>query len=121
MPYLSWNYGIYQLNRLWMGKTMEICHEMQKLREFLEAENIKWEDDSEESSDGEWWMCRTKIPFDGGVISINNGKGSYGGFVSKPEKNQGLLEIWCEELDFGPVGWQTAKDLKPIIREIIER
>jgi hypothetical protein len=45
MPYLSWNYGIYQLNRLWMGKTMEICHEMQKLREFLEAENIKWEDD----------------------------------------------------------------------------
>ena len=53
---------------------MEICAEMQKLREYLDSHDIKWRDSSDDFT--EWWMCRTKFEIKGNSFSVINGFGS---------------------------------------------
>ena len=41
---------------------MEVCEEMQKLRDWLDEEKIEWEDHSETFTDDKEfnpWICRT--------------------------------------------------------------
>jgi len=64
---------------------MEICAEMQKLREYLDTHDIKWRDDSDTFS--EWWMYRTKFEVNGNSFSVMNGCGSYGGSVIGSNRN----------------------------------
>ena len=55
---------------------MEICKEMQKLRNWLDENNIPWMDQSEDyhidlEKLGEMWMCRTKFEIGGGTMFSN--------------------------------------------------
>lgn len=90
---------------------MEICAEMKKLREYLDAHGIEWRDDSNALT--EWWMCRTKFDIHGNSFSVINGVGSYGGAMLG-SRNQGLLEYWINEKG-EPTGYSTAED---VIKEI---
>lgn len=92
---------------------MEICAEMQKLREYLDTHDIKWRDHSD-APFSEWWMCRTKFEVNGNSFSVINGVGSYGGAVIGSNRNQGLLEYWINEKG-EPTGYSTAED---VIKEI---
>lgn len=91
---------------------MEICAEMKKLREYLDAHGIEWHDDSYALS--ECWMCRTKFEINGNSFSVINGVGSYGGVNAGCKYNQGLLEYWINEKG-EPTGYATAED---VIKEI---
>lgn len=91
---------------------MEICAEMQKLREYLDSHDIKWRDSSDDFT--EWWMCRTKFEIKGNSFSVINGFGSYGGVLIGRSRNQGLLECWINEKG-EPTGYLTAED---VIKEI---
>lgn len=55
---------------------MEICKEMQKLRNWLDENNIPWMDQSEDyhidlGELGKMWMCRTKFEIGGGTMFSN--------------------------------------------------
>lgn len=91
---------------------MEICAEMQKLREYLDAHGIEWRDNSDAFS--EWWMCRTKFEINGSSFSVINGVGSYGGVNAGCKHNQGLLELWINEKG-EPTGYLKVED---VIKEI---
>jgi len=91
---------------------VEICTEMTKLREYLDAHDIKWRDDSEDFT--LCWMCRTKFDIRGNEFSVINGVGSYGGVNAGCNYNQGLLELWINEKG-EPTGYLKAED---VIKEI---
>jgi len=79
---------------------MEVCKEMQILRDWLDKNKIEWEDASEDTSEDfdedkkySFWMCRTWFRINGKRISVVNGYGSYGGGVDfLGGENEGLLE-----------------------------
>ena len=81
---------------------MEICEEMQKLRDWLDENGINWEDNSEDLSrhmpsdlvpEYEMWIVRTQFKIKNDFISVINGHGTYGGYGIISEENQGLLEV----------------------------
>ena len=78
---------------------MEVCKEMQKLRDWLDENEICWEDVSEDFGKGipseidyELWICRTHFEVKGHEISVINGYGTYGGYGLFSKDNNGLLE-----------------------------
>lgn len=98
---------------------MKVCGEMLKLRKWLDDKNIEWEDRSEDFSErigGEMWICRTHFRLKEERISVINGYGTYGGYVTYERNNKGLLEVMglYEEVE----GYLTAKEL---IEEIQKR
>lgn len=89
---------------------MEVCEEMQKLREYLNKHNIQWTDVSEPYCFS--WMCRTHFTLRNNHWSVINGYGSYGGFGTFSPNNEGLLELMTSEVNGGePVGYLTADDV----------
>lgn len=75
---------------------MEICEEMQKLRDWLDENKIEWEDHSETSTDDKEynpWICRTWFDIKNKRISVINGYYTYGGISIIDGKNEGLLEV----------------------------
>ena len=85
----------------------EICAEMQKLRNYLNENNIPWEDGSEDKP--MFWMCRTRFDIGDRNFSVINGYGSYGG-LGWHGKNQGLLECWINQKG-EPEGYLTADEI----------
>lgn len=74
---------------------MEVCKEMQILRDWLDKNKIEWEDaskDFDEDKKYSFWMCRTWFRINGKKISVINGYGSYGGIDVFDGENKGLLE-----------------------------
>ena len=94
---------------------MEVCEEMQLLRNYLDVKKIPWRDDSEEfktsTKDFEMWICRTKFIYKAHEVSVINGRGTYGGWggANLSEVNLGLLEIMIDENE--PFGWLKAEEL----------
>ena len=77
---------------------MEVCEEMQKLRDWLNENGIEWLDASDDYTNvflDEWniWMCRTRFMINNREISVINGHGSYGGYGVLTMKNHGFLEV----------------------------
>lgn len=65
---------------------MQVCKEMQKLRDWLDENKIPWEDVSEDfcrfnlnKIEHEMWICRTHFNIKGHKVSVINGYGTYGG------------------------------------------
>lgn len=98
---------------------MEVCKEMQKLRDWLDENEICWEDVSEDFGKGipseidyELWICRTHFEVKGHEISVINGYGTYGGYGIFSKDNQGLLEtmgLWYG--DDSVKGYLTAEEV----------
>ena len=95
---------------------MEVCNEMQKLRNWLDEKQIEWEDLSQQPEEQckDLWICRTRFKYSGKHWSVINGFGSYGGFNSLHKHNEGLLEIW--DMEDEPKGWMTAEEAIAIIK-----
>lgn len=83
-----------------------MCEEMINFRNQLDQKGIKWIDKSDENE--HFVMHRTHFDYDGKLISVINGYGSYGGFSFFSEKNLGLLEVMVGENE--PVGWLTCEE-----------
>ena len=99
---------------------MEVCKEMQKLRDWLDKNNIDWEDASEDFSKDsidDFWICRTWFEIKGKKFSVINGYGTWGGIRFLDEKNVGLLEIMG--LD-NVIGYMTADDVIAALSERLE-
>lgn len=91
-----------------------VCEEMKKLRNYLDKHKIEWEDDS---SGWEFegiinYTCRTHFYYLGGMWSVINGLGTYGGY-SFNYKNQGALELMIVGHD--PEGFLTAQNIIDMI------
>jgi hypothetical protein len=101
---------------------MVICDEMAKLRGWLDAQGIKWEDMSEDLLHGELlsyresWIVRTRFIVNNKESSVINGFCTYGGYMFNQEDNEGLLEEWG--LFEHPVGNLTAEDVINKIKQI---
>lgn len=101
---------------------MEVCEEMQKLRDWLDENNIDWEDASEdfvEDKEHSFWMCRTWFRINGKRISVINGYGSYGGADVFHGENKGLLEAMGLIGD-DVIGYMTADEVIAAISEKLE-
>jgi hypothetical protein len=99
---------------------MEVCKEMQKLRDWLDKNNIDWEDASEDFSKDsidDFWICRTWFEIKGKKFSVINGYGTWGGIRLLDGKNVGLLEIMG--LD-DVIGYMTADEVIAAISEKFE-
>lgn len=97
-----------------------ITEEMQKLRDWLDANNISWEDMSKDSKVCSYWMCRTKFEIGGYYWSVIHGYGSYGGF-SHYNSDCGALELMCNAINSGePVGFLSAQNVIEYISSIEE-
>lgn len=85
---------------------MEVCEEMQLLRNYLDVKKIPWRDDSEEfktsTKDFEMWICRTNFEFKSHHVSVINGFGTYGGWngANGSDVNLGKLEMMIDENEF---------------------
>lgn len=98
---------------------MQVCKEMQKLRDWLDENKIPWEDVSEDfcrfnlnKIEHEMWICRTHFNIKGHKVSVINGYGTYGGYGIISEENQGLLEtmgLWYGKDDVK--GYLTAEEV----------
>lgn len=100
---------------------MEVCEEMQKLRDWLDENNIDWEDASEDYFKGsidDFWICRTWFEIKGKKISVINGHGTWGGIRFLDGKNEGLLETMG--LDDDVIGYMTADEVIAAISEKLE-
>lgn len=95
---------------------MKMCKEMRKLRKWLTKNKIPWIDHSDNSE--HYYMCRTKFGVNGNDFSVINGRGSYGGYHSLYEKNQGLLECWVNHKG-EPEGYLTADDVIQKIKNLL--
>ena len=73
--------------------------EMRKLREYLNAKGIKWQDVSD---DGDYPITRTHFKVKRQRWSVIFGFGTYG-------SQHGLLELMIGNND--PAGWLTADDV----------
>lgn len=101
---------------------MEICEEMQILRDWLDKNNIEWEDASEdfdEDKEYSFWMCRTWFRINGKRISVINGYGSYGGVNVLGGENEGLLEAMGLIGD-DVIGHMTAGEVIVAIKVIFD-
>lgn len=89
-----------------------MCNEMIKLRQMLDDRGIKWEDVSTVYSQFKFYIHRTHFTFDEIDYSVINGCGTYGGYDSFDHVNEGLLELWAEDVNDGePVGFLTAEEI----------
>lgn len=73
---------------------IEACAEMEKLRGLLRERGIQWE---ERSSDGEFWIERIFLCFEGNPYSVVHGIYTEGGvkpFLTGEFRDLGLLEVW---------------------------
>ena len=101
---------------------MEVCEEMQKLRDWLDEKKIEWEDHSETSTyDKEFnpWICRTWFYINNKRISVINGYYTYGGISIIDGKNEGLLEV-MGLIGNGVIGHMTAGDVIAAIKVIFD-
>ena len=107
---------------------MKVCEEMQSLRDWLDNNDIKWEDMSEDwgrylkDFNGEFydhWMVRTHFKLDGVFVSVINGFGSYGGYYLYEKDNKGLLEVMVNNNN-EPIGYLTHQGVIEILNEIKE-
>ena len=99
---------------------MEVCKEMQILRDWLDKNKIEWEDaseDSDEDKEYSFWMCRTWFRINGKRISVINGYESYGGINVLGGENEGLLEAMGLIGD-DVIGHMTAGDVIVAIKVI---
>lgn len=100
-----------------------ICLEMQKFRNWLDANNVKWIDKSDNMEYGlntKDYICRTHIYIDDNLISVINGMGTYGGYGILDSNNQGKLEVMAWFIDGGePRGWQTADEVIELIKGVV--
>ena len=64
--------------------------QMKKLRALLDAENIEWED---KSDNGIYPICRTHFLYNGQRWSVIHGYGTYGGYSSFSEDRAFLKHI----------------------------
>ena len=100
---------------------MIVCEEMQKLRQYLDAHEIKWEDDSDDPSfdvgEFDLWICRTHFKLSGHEVSVINGSGTWGGFRLSENNNQGLLEMMADKVNNGnPLGHLSAEECIRILK-----
>ena len=84
-----------------------ICSEMQKLREYLDKNQIVWSDNSDD-----WevaWICRTRFKYKKVTWSVIHGYGTYGGIDYFSGMDDQSLEVMidCKE----PIGYLTAADI----------
>lgn len=102
---------------------MDVCHEMQKLRNWLDAHGIQWHDASEDISRPEyaWWICRTHFKIGKEQWSVINGHGTYGGIDYLTGVNAGLLEIMGPHMHESVTGHLTASAVEAILRRSIKR
>ena len=100
---------------------MEVCKEMQKLRDWLDQNNIPWIDFSEDYGrlgKVPCFICRTRFTADNHRVSVINGFGTYGGFSGLGDSNKGLLEVMSDLFNDGePVGYLTADELIKILQD----
>lgn len=97
---------------------MEICKEMQILRDWLDKNKIKWKDASSDYYEAEKysvWICRTWFRINGKKISVVNGYGSYGGINLCNGENEGLLEA-MGLIGNGVSGYMTAGEIIILIK-----
>lgn len=85
--------------------------EMKKLRALLDAENIEWEDKSDNSI---YPICRTHFTYNGQRWSVIHGYGSYGGYSPITESDRGLLEAYDFSSD--PIGYLTAEEVMRYVK-----
>lgn len=84
--------------------------EMKKLRTLLDAENIEWEDKSDNSI---YPICRTHFSYNGQRWSVIHGYGSYGGYSSfSPDR--GLLEAY--NFNDKPIEYLTAEEVMQYVK-----
>lgn len=104
---------------------MEVCEEMQKLRNLLDEKNIQWIDNSEDfkvsNNHLTMWICRTQFIYKAHAILVINGMGTYGGWggANLSEVNLGLLEIMIDENK--PFGWLNAEECMELLETEDER
>ena len=99
---------------------MEVCKEMQQLRELLDEKGIEWEEHSEtyEGTAIDMWICRTWFEYKGNKVSVINGFGTYGGYDGFDSKdNLGRLEMMNGATE--PIGFLMADDIFSILDEKI--
>lgn len=87
--------------------------EMEKLKQLLDAEKIKWED----ASDPDGYhvpIDRIHFTYNGQWWSAVNGFGTYGGIRCIGSDNEGLIEIWNGEDD--TKGFLTAEEVMEVIK-----
>lgn len=85
--------------------------EMKKLRTLLDAENIEWEDKSDNNSICP--LCRTHFSYNGQRWSVIHGYGSYGGY-SAFSPDRGLLEAY--NFNDEPMGYLTAEEVMQYVK-----
>ena len=90
-------------------KNREVCQEMQKFRDWLDQNNINWDDRSDK------YISRTHVKTDDHFYSIVNGVGTYGGETIGTDYNHGLLEIMIDSNE--PIGWQKAEQVIELVKE----
>lgn len=92
--------------------------EMERLRMMLDYNGLEWADKSDNKIP-EMAIERTHLYFGGILCSIIHGYGTYGGYNSFTERDEGLLELMCEKVNDGePLGELTADDVIVIIEGI---
>lgn len=103
---------------------MEVCKEMQKLRNWLDQNSIPWEDCSDDFRNSsflgyEMWICRTHFMADNHKVSVINGGGTYGGYrLGDSKNNEGLLEVMSSVINNGePVGYLTAENVIQLLKD----
>jgi hypothetical protein len=90
---------------------------MQKLRDYLDSNNIEWKDKSDDWSAG--WICRTHFYYKNNQWSVINGSATYGGFYLDEKQNPGQLELMVDCVNGGePVGYLKAEDVIKYIEDM---
>lgn len=104
------------------GKMMDfyVCEKMQKLRDWLDDQQIPWEDVSSDYKDMipepyNTWMCRTHFEYKDNFYSVIHGYGSYGGLslLHVETLNHNLLEMM--DGNHEPIGYLTAEEVKEYV------
>jgi hypothetical protein len=88
-----------------------MIEEMKKFRAMLDAEHIRWED---ESDDGEYPICRTHFTCRGQKWSVIHGYGTYGGYDRFTNTDKGLLEAY--NFSDEPKGYLTAEEVMQYVK-----
>lgn len=106
---------------------MQICSEMQKLRNYLDGHHIEWVDCSTDGDviigcmknapdfkDSDFSMERTHFIYKDKEWSVIHGYGSYGGWHRVQDKKDdcGMLEVMSEAVNKGePLGWLKSEEV----------
>lgn len=112
-----------------------MVEEMIKLRTKLDELNIHWYDVSDAlptKTDNlymseyykidetmlddyiKYHIDRTHFTYRNSCYSVINGFGTYGGYLSSPDDNQGLLELMIDDVE--PIGYLTADEVISIVQ-----